>query len=43
MDRVEGVADPEAVVRSILDTLWQSFDIEGCGFYNADGAWLPHN
>lgn len=29
----------DAIVRPILDTLWQAFNISGCGFYDGKGVW----
>jgi hypothetical protein len=32
-------AQLDAIARPILDTLWQAFDLEACGFYDAQGNW----
>ena len=32
-------AQIDSIARPILDTLWQAFDLERCGFYDAQGNW----
>jgi hypothetical protein len=42
IDQLRGDADPDAVVRPLLDTLWQSFDLECCEFFDGQGRWVLH-
>jgi hypothetical protein len=35
-------AQLDAIVRPIVDTLWQAFDLEDCPFYDARGSWIMH-
>jgi hypothetical protein len=37
---LSGVADPDAVVRPILDMLWQCFDEPRCREYDTAGRWV---
>ena len=41
VDSIETVTDFEAVVRPILDVLWQAFDVESCELYDDQGVWSP--
>jgi hypothetical protein len=34
-------AQLDLIARPMLDTLWQAFDLEACGFYDASGNWRP--
>lgn len=43
VDQVGAIDSPEAtVIRPLLDTLWQAFGLERCGFYDADGNWVMY-
>ena len=33
-------AQLDAIARPILDTLWQAFNLAGCGFYDKQGNWV---
>jgi len=33
-------AELDAIAKPILDTLWQAFDLEACGFFDAQGNWV---
>ncbi len=35
------VPDVDAIVRPMMDILWQAFDVERCLEYSQDGAWSP--
>jgi len=37
---LEGLSDPDGVIRPILDILWQCFDAPRCLEYDADGRWV---
>jgi hypothetical protein len=39
IEQLGNVRDVDSIARPLLDTLWQAFDLEGCGFYNASGTW----
>jgi hypothetical protein len=39
IDRVDAIDNLDVIAKPLLDTLWQSFDIEECRFYDADGRW----
>jgi hypothetical protein len=34
-----GASDVDAIVRPMMDILWQAFDVERCLEYNKDGTW----
>jgi Putative DNA-binding domain len=42
IDRVDAIDDLDVIAKPLLDTLWQSFDIEGCRLYDAAGRWNAH-
>jgi hypothetical protein len=39
IEQLGNVQDIDSIARPLLDTLWQAFDLEACGFYNASGTW----
>ena len=43
VDQVGAVDSPDAaLIRPLLDTLWQAFGIERCAFYDAQGNWTMY-
>lgn len=40
-ERVESTDGSEAIVRTVLDHLWQCFGVEQCPYYDANGLWMP--
>jgi len=42
IDQLSGAADVDKLARPLLDTVWQSFDLERCGFYDNDGTYTRH-
>lgn len=42
VEQLGAVQNPDEVVRPLLDTLWQAFDLDGCMFYDAQGNWAMH-
>ncbi len=42
IDQLSAVDNPDKVVQPLLDTLWQSFNLERCMFYDAQGRWGQH-
>ena len=42
VEQLGAVLNPDEIVRPLLDTLWQAFDMEGCMFYDAQGNWAMH-
>jgi hypothetical protein len=41
IEGIESVKDVDEIARPLLDVLWQSFDIEQCRLYDANGRWAP--
>jgi hypothetical protein len=39
VEQLGSVQGVDSIARPLLDTLWQAFDLEGCGFYDANGTW----
>ena len=42
VEQLGAIPNPDAIIRPMLDTLWQAFDMEGCMFYDAQGNWAQH-
>lgn len=41
IENIETMTEVDAVVRPMLDVLWQAFDVERCYEYNEHGVWSP--
>ena len=41
VEDAKAVTDIDAIVRPIMDILWQAFNVERCLEYREDGAWNP--
>jgi hypothetical protein len=42
IEELSAVENPDTIARPLLDTLWQSFDMERCAFYDAHDNWAMH-
>lgn len=43
IEQLAGVRDPDEFARPLLDTLWQSFGLERCMFYDDQNRWIGAN
>lgn len=41
VERLPEDMERETFTRTILDAVWQAFDLEECTLYNARGEWAP--
>lgn len=42
IENVADISDPDALIRPLLDVLWQAFGVSGrCPEFNAEGKWEP--
>jgi hypothetical protein len=42
VENIGNVTDIDAIVRPMLDVLWQAFNVERCYAYNEQGVWAPN-
>jgi hypothetical protein len=42
IESIEAITDVDAIVRPVLDILYQSFDAERCFEYDELGRWIPN-
>jgi hypothetical protein len=41
IEGIDTLVDVDAVIRPVLDILWQSFGVERCAEYSTEGKWAP--